>query len=249
MSWTRQRVLVLAGVIFVAHLIVLSACHTPDLMVVLPDGFRSPRRVNASTSTNSVIELDGLNDPIVFAGAHQHGFSAFAWMMRPRNDYELTNSPPVPRFLAFARSSTELPAAPRADVEPQSALPFISFNLPKEPPRSILRVEGGLENRPLIKAPALAIQIGSDVLTNSVIQVGVRADGFPFSARIISGSGSRLADLTALDLAYKARFAALPPSASRDPVELQWGELVFQWFTADAAATNNVPRTSVSAAK
>jgi hypothetical protein len=250
MSWTRQRVLILAAVIFAAHVIALSALHTPPPMVVLPEGFRTPRLVRATPSTNNVIELDGLNDPLVFAGAHQHGFSASAWMMRPQQEYAFTNAPVEPRYLAFSRPTTELPIAQvESKVQPQTSLPFVSFVLAKEPPHSILRIEGGLEGRQLLKAPILPIQLASDVLSNTAIQVGVRMDGFPFSARIVSGSGSRGADLAALDLANKARFAPLPAAESPDPAELQWGEMVFQWFTTEPSATNGLPKTSVSAAK
>jgi len=245
MSWPRQRVLILAAVIFAAHVIAIFALHTPPPMTVLPDGFRSPRPQPTVSSTNNFLELDGLNDPLVFAGAHEHGFSAFAWMMRPKSDYALTNSLPEPRFLAFSRTANEIPLTTgEQDFKPQSSLPFVAFNLPKEQPRSILRVEGGLEGRPLVKAPVLAVQAASDVLTNTVVQIGVRADGFPFSARIISGSGSRFADLTALDLANKSRFAPLPAAKTADPAELQWGEMVFQWFTTELSASKNLPNSN-----
>ena len=38
------------------------------------------------------------------------------------------------------------------------------------------------------KPPEIPIQFASDVLSNTVVQLGVRGDGFPFTARIVSGS-------------------------------------------------------------
>jgi hypothetical protein len=250
MKWTRHRVLILAAVIFTAHVIAIFALHTPPPMVVLPDGFRSSRPLIQQSSTNATMDLDGLSDPLVFAGAHQHGFSAAAWMMRPRPEYAFTNSLPEPRFLAFARTPTELPRSDSTMIlRSRTALPFVEFALPKETPQSTLTIAGGLEGRRLLTSLEPPIQFATDVLSNTVVQVGVRPDGFPFSTRIISGSGSRPADITALNIANKVRFAPLPLAESRNPAELQWGELVFQWFTTEPGATNAPPKTSVSAAK
>jgi hypothetical protein len=244
MTWPRQRVFVLAAVIFAAHVIAIFALHTPAPMVLLPDGFRSPRSPARVISTNAFVELDGLNDPLVFAGAHRHGFSAEAWMMEPIVEYGITNSLPEPRYLSFARTPVELPQNDHTIVlNPRDVLPFVEFALPKEAPQSTFAIEGALANRRLITSVAVPIQFASDVLTNTVVQLGVRADGFPFSARIVSSSGSHAADVTALDIANKARFAPLPLPDSENPARLQWGELVFQWFTTEPSATNAAPKT------
>ena len=250
MKWTRHKVLILAAVIFTAHVVVIFALHTPTPMVILPDGFRAPLRPAPPITTNQRANLETLNDPLVFAGAHQHGFSAAAWMMRPRQDYALTNSSPDPRYLAFSRTPMEFPPSNNEFVaRRQSGLPFVDLNLPAETRRSMLAIEGDLGNRKLTATPEIPIQFGTDVLSNTVVQVAVRSDGFPFTARVISGSGSRVADVTALDIANKLRFVPVPTIGSNDPIALQWGELVFQWFTTDASATNAAPKTSVSAAK
>jgi hypothetical protein len=253
MKWTRHKVTVLAATIFAAHVIAIFALHTPPPMVMLPDGFRAPLRPLTPPTTNGLAELDGLNDPLVFAGAHQHGFSAAAWMIRPHLDYTLTNSAPQPRYLAFSRTAADFPPTDtKLFSRHDQNLPFVDFQLPVETPRSRLAIEGDLRNRTLTTAPEIPIQYASDVLSNSVVQIGVRADGFPFTARIVSGSGSRAADLTALDIANKLRFvpaSLINSSDSADPAALQWGELQFQWFTTEPSATNAPPKTSVSAAK
>jgi hypothetical protein len=250
MSWLRHRITILALVILIAHIIAIFALHTPRPMVNLPAGVRAPRLPIATPTTNDTIELDGLNDPLVFAGAHQHGFSALAWMMRPRQEYALTNTPAPPRFLAFSRTPTEFPPNDhRSTIATRTEPPVLNFNLPPQAPQSHLFVEGPLQQRPLLKPIEPPIQHATEVLTNTVIQLGVRADGFPISARIVTTSGSRGADLTALDLAQKSRFAPIPTIGARDPNELQWGELIFQWFTAEPTATNNPPKTAISAAR
>src|SRR6185295_7132020 len=104
-----------------------------------------------------------LNDPLVFAGAHQHGFSAYAWMMQPRTDYEVTNSPPAPRFLTFNRKPTDFAIDATGAVNGDgSDLPFVQFDLPKIEKRSMLRVEGGLGGRRLLRQLKIPIQYGTE---------------------------------------------------------------------------------------
>ena len=93
----------------------------------------------------------------------------------------------------------------------------------------------------MMASPTIPIQFASDVLSNTVIQVGIQADGFPLSSRIISGSGSRGADLTALQIANGVRFTPLSAATARTEGALEWGELVFQWFTTEPIATNALP--------
>ena len=245
MSGSRQRVIIFAVVIFIAHVIAIFALHTPRPMVMLPDNFRTARLSPTIAETNTFPALEGLNDPLVFAGAHEHGFSAPAWMMKPRQDYALTNSKAPPRFLAFARTPMETPIAENDITSPtRTALPFLQIALARETPKSTLRIEGPLENRALLKSPEIPIQQATDVLTNTVVQIAVKADGFPFSARIITSCGSRLADLRGLQIANQLRFAPTPPAIARDPNELQWGECVFQWFTTEPSADTNTTPTA-----
>ncbi|HUS35439.1 MAG TPA: hypothetical protein VM680_08825, partial [Verrucomicrobiae bacterium] len=181
MSWSRKRLTIVATIIFLAHVIAIFAIHTPRPMVILPDGFRAPRTLPAPTGTNHTAELDDLNDPLVFAGAHEKGFSAAAWMMRPRREFALTNPPTPPRFLAFVRTPLELPGASDLKSRGEDDLPEFQFALPGDPQKSILMIEGELKKRGLIKPIEVPVQIASDVLSNTVVQVAVRADGFPFS--------------------------------------------------------------------
>ena len=250
MSWTRQRVTVFAVVIFIAHVIAIFALHTPRPMVTLSDNFRTAPLAPAIVETNSSTALEGLNDPLVFAGAHEHGFSASAWMMKPRQDYALTNSKSPPRFLAFTRTPTDLPIIGNELTSPmRTTLPFLEFAFAHESPKSTLRIQGALENRALLNSPEIPIQQATDVLTNTVIQIAVKSDGFPFSARIVTSCGSRLADLRALQIANQLRFAPASAATIRDAAALQWGECIFQWFTTEPSANSNLAPNAVSGPK
>jgi hypothetical protein len=250
MTWTRQRIAFLATLIFIAHVVGIFALHTPPPMVALPDTFRASRLAPPLISTNNFVELNGLNDPLVFAGAHEHGFSASAWMMRPKQDYAWTNAKPSPRFLTFARTPIDLPAhTPESIALSHTKLPFVEIPLAEEPHKSTLRIEGDLHARSLLKSPEIPIQFAADVLTNTVVQIAVKPDGFPFSARVVTGSGSRATDLRALEIANRLRFAPLTPAVARDSTDLQWGECVFQWFTTAPNATNTIAAPVTAAAK
>lgn len=215
--------------LFAAHVVGIFALHTREPIMTRVESTRG--RPAADPAPSVAPELDGLNDPLIFAGAHPRGFSAHAWLDRPRMDYAQTNRPVAPRFLAYARPAeqqkTEL-AAPRLSTP----LPFLPLSLQAPPARSALMVEGALAERPLLETPALSAQFATDVLSNSVVQLGIQGDGFPISARIISGSGRREADLSALQIANGLRFAPRPGTS------VQWGQLVFQWFTAEPTGTN-----------
>jgi hypothetical protein len=240
MSGTRQRTSVLAAVIFGAHLFAIYALHTPAPMVMQPASFSSARFLHQPPALAPGAEPDGINDPMVFAGAHQHGFSAAAWLMPPREDYSITKTVSPPHFLEFNRPATEFPAteisAPRTTL-----LPIVEIPIPTEAPKSTFAIEGALKDRPLRKIPELPLQVAADVLSSTVIQVGVQADGFPFSGRIIGRSGSPAADLAALKIANEVRFAPISPAIAGGRAELQWGEIVFRWFTAEPNATNAPP--------
>lgn len=231
MSWTGKRLLVLAVTILAAHVFAIFALHTREPLMARMAVTGSPR-FGASQFTNAPSEgVNGLNDPLTFAGAHPRGFSAHAWLNHPKMEYASSNRPAPPRFLAYSRPAEQTPAI-ASTPQVAAPLPFLKASLSNPPPRSLFFVEGGLIGRPLLGAPALPLQFGTDVLSNSVVQIGVQADGYPVSARIVRGSGRRDADLTALQIANSVRFAP------RKENSVQWGELVFQWFTAEPPSTN-----------
>lgn len=246
MTWTRNKWIFVAASVFLAQVAGIFALHTREPLMVRPTG--DPRRPLISSEGNEKQispEMEALKDPMIAAGAHPNGFSSAAWLTQPRLEYAPSNSTPPPRFLTYARS-TNLPEADTSS-ERRGELPFVRLNLSNATPRSILSIEGTLAERPLVKNPAVPVQFATDVLSNTVVQVAVRADGFPLFTRIVAGSGSRAADLNALQIAGDVRFA---PLTSQGRSDLQWGELVFEWFTAELPATNRpVPPPEVGPGK
>ena len=109
--------------------------------------------------------------------------------------------------------------------------------LPPDPP---LRIEGDLATRPLLAPLALKSWAHAELLSNSVVQAMVDADGFTFSPVLLTGCGLEEADLYALKLASGARFRPAPrlPGTGHDPGGLTWGKLIFQWQTLPLPATN-----------
>jgi hypothetical protein len=232
----RKKMILLTALVLAAQIGAIFALHTREsLRVKLPPLLRGPFGGFATNSVGS--ELEDLIDPMAFAGAHERGFSAHAWLKRPHMELPLSNSIPPPTFLSFHRPPGQLPGEnPFRGLPPQ--LPFVQFAISNDQPQeSKLEVQGGIASRPLLTKIVPPIQFGSEAMSNTVVQLAVQADGFPFTSRILVGSGSRGADLTALQLTREARFAPLPLN-QRQSNSLQWGELVFQWRTEPPPSTN-----------
>jgi len=234
MSPNTKKIAVVAAAIFAAHVVAVFALQSPRQTILARIVKNGVGRLPASQQHETPQRIDdGLNDPLIFAGAHSRGFSAPAWLTAPQNRYAISNTVAPEKYLAYARTGAELEVT-NTFRPPNTALPFLAFNLPPPSPASSMMVEGELTSRPLTSQPAIPIQFGTEVLSNTVVQVGVRADGFPLSMRIVSTSGSRAADLSALDIANRLRFSS---DLSRSNA-LQWGRLVFQWFTTEPPTTN-----------
>ena len=94
---------------------------------------------------------------------------------------------------------------------------------------------------------ALTPEPGTDLLTNSVVQLIVDARGNTFSAVLLPNLNSRdpdqsRADQSALNLAQHARFEATPTTG--DAVGgITFGTMVFQWQTVPKPATNSPTTT------
>lgn len=205
---------------------------------------------------DDILDRVALNNPARFTLASQHGFSAGAWLEVSPLQYQSPEWTEPPRPLTIApqklgsamaemvRNDSAHAFEPVAAPEPQLAgiVP-----LPELPTESMLTVEGELAGRPLVAPLKLASWTAPEILSNSVVQVGVKADGTVFSAVLLDGpkdsKEARAADASALNLARAARFHPLvridversePPDA-----DLQWGRMVFQWHTVAPPPTNS----------
>jgi TonB family protein len=204
---------------------VVREVYPKETMVALPERLQSPEWV----------EMD---DPFLFAAANWNGFSAEAWLRKTDWKAPETGGPAPPRFLSLAEALERKPAvwqnAPFGFLEREK--PRAIFPEPRETPRaakgSELRVEGP---RKLINVLAIPAQVHTDVLSRTVVEALLSADGLVISSRVIENSGSARADADALALARSARFA--PKAGPERAPEL--AKLIFQWHALDLSATNS----------
>jgi TonB family protein len=205
-------------------------------------------------------ELLALGDPTLFAQSHAHGFSGAPWMRIPVPEYQAPAWSEPPRWLAldapqlgadfhlYVQTNQPVPRGFSVQPEAQLAAPDTEETAPATAAPSALRIEGALAARHLRTPPRLRAWEHTDLLTNSVVQVLVNADGDVVSSVLIRSSGLTAADDRALAVARAAQFSASSagsaavPSAS-EPL-LTFGILVFEWQTLPLPATNAPPTTS-----
>lgn len=201
---------------------------------------------------DSRAQIPGLENPRLFALPSREGFSGLAWMRSAGIPYDLdkwegpTNLLALPAeqlgslFSTLVRSNFSRPFDLVGESEPD--LDDVSlFSIAEG--KSRLRVAGDLVGRPLLRSVELRSQTGASILKNSEVQVSVEPDGTVFSAALVSGSGSKEADLYALNVARSLCFEptrsdGLSSSAKMEGVT--WGKLIFEWYTVALAGTNIV---------
>lgn len=202
--------------------------------------------------TNLLWTLAGLEDPLVLALPTLRGFSRQAWLefeplrYQPAEAsenttwFELSNPALGSAFTDYVKSNrlppeliAEKPFPPLVRYEPR---------FPAEPARieSSLRTEGALAQRSLANPIPLRSWVHSEMLSNTVVQIAVNADGITFSPVLLAESGSAQVDSYALKIASEARFSPLPHEPRQPGREstLTWGRLVFRWHTVAPTGTN-----------
>jgi hypothetical protein len=207
-------------------------------------------------------DLLAMTDPTLFALPHRQGFSgAAAKLSEASLNPRLEWRDPTPRWLV-ALAADQLGAA--FQVRMATDAPDSGPQLSQAPPQMVLPQPSGSENfaqastvrflgqlvgRRLLTTLELPSWTNEarpgELLTNSVVQMAVAADGRPLSVTLLlpnAGSGSTNADQRALQLARSARFEPLDPEALRrgaSPLgNVVWGEMVFEWRTLPSPATN-----------
>jgi len=223
-------------------------------------GERSPvqRRPLASVPALRVAgsraaEFLALTDPALFALPHERGFSGPAWLSAPPLSYQPFTWSEAPAWLlpslkplagAFAslvESNLFSSASTLLDPIPEMKLADVPA-LESAREHSEWRVEGDLAQRRLLTKLTLSAWPAADLLTNSVVQLLVDAQGRPVSVTLLSHCGSREADRQALQQAQAARFESVAgsgPGRIPEPLlHLTWGKLIFEWQTLPLAPTN-----------
>jgi TonB family protein len=198
-------------------------------------------------------ELRALYDPTLFTLPHAQGFSGPVWQRVPRPEFRPFewSAPPNRLPLAVDRIGavfTRLVETNYSDALQFPAQPEANPTLPDLPPlsllkdQSVLELEDGLAERRLLTPLQLKSWSSPDILTNSVVQVVVDAEGRPVSVTLLSGSGSADADQYALGQAKAARFKPVsrtPAETSPNPTApLSWGKMIFRWHTVPTPPTS-----------
>jgi len=246
--WSRRRWLGM-----VTSLVVAQVCFIIFVGErILPGPPRSPfstavHLVLDDSSRQQLAMQTGVSDPTLFALPSLRGFSGPAWMTSPSPEFRPPDWTNAPHWLPLAESSlghtfeqyistNQHPRLQLANkpLPPPRAEP----NFPNEPlpPFSRYRIEGDLANRPLLKPLELRSWEYTDLLSNTMVQAVVDADGRTLSARLISSSGDAKADAFALKTTTGARFQ--PRIDSEGSKGLTWGRLAFLWHTLPIPVMN-----------
>ena len=183
-------------------------------------------------------------DPTLFQAPAQRGFSGRAWMNAPSPEYHAADARTPDVYLSLgtgvwkpralpAPAPHEAPLTIRTPEAPDGNSDSPLTEPASLPKASFMRMEGALAGRRVVsRATPLPAQPAVQLLSNSVVQLGVNSAGEVTSARLQGTSGSTAADATALDAARRLRFA--PDAAPRGAIA--WGTAVFSWETVEPAA-------------
>jgi hypothetical protein len=213
--------------------------------------FRPPDMPVVQMASDGLQDLLAIQDPTLFILPHRDNFSGDVWLkMAPRTfsptnwteparPLELSRDQLGAAFAVFMRTNRPPRFQPRVesglDTEAGPA-PLLPISVP-----SRMFVEGDLAKLRLLTPLRLPPQTNVDILTNTVVQMVVDAQGYPFSSVILAGSGSGEADSLALtNYARKIRFS--PPEAEAlrtvPTNKMISGKLIFEWQTVPPAPTN-----------
>lgn len=243
-SWPWHRWAFFIGLVFAVHVGFIFAFG--DRQPIVPRAIVNAPALQFTTYRG---EREQLNDPTLFALPHPNGFAGAAWMRRPQIEFTPFRWTEPPRLLALSgaqlgatfRQHRETNQFARLELEALPP-PELTQLKPADPKISMARhstasLGGDLAQRPWLNAPTgLPLQPAGELLTNSVVQVWVEADGQILSAALLlPGSGSKVSDQLALKLARAARFAPRPGGGAK----LTHGTLIFEWQTVPQ--TNATP--------
>ncbi len=224
---------------------------------------RAPERPIFRTSVSLLADnvdargwLSELDDPAMFALPTLDGFSGPAWLKFAPLDNQPAEWSEPPQWLTVDRSrlgSTFSQFVTRNAARPPLVVdkplpPPINFepNYPNEPvaQNSRFRIEGEVALRRLLKPLPLKSWAHSDILSNSIVEAVVDADGFVFSAVLLTSSGARVVDEYAVSVTAAAQFEPARRSQggiTRGEGKVATGRLIFEWHTLAASPGETLP--------
>ena len=240
-GWPRQRWLGLVGLVLAGQLGLIFWLGSRGPLPPRPP-VRGPELVLAGAEASN---LFALANPTLFALPGPRGFAGAAWLAAPTQEFHPFTWSEPPRLLEFTAEQLGTALAcvspsngldrPLLPGPPEPALTTASAVMPPvTTASSSLEIKGPLSRRKLLTHVELPTWTNDDLLTNTVLQLAVRADGRPLSVEPVSSSGLPAADEYAYVQARRARFEPLPDSVKPAGAsnELTWGALVFAWQTA-----------------
>jgi TonB family protein len=219
-------------------------------LVAIPDkvdvrGWAVPSRVHVmqpalerGTGRPMLYYIADRMDPALIALPSLHGFSgkvwsktiplslqAQQWSVDPA--YLEAQAPPVlpvllaqPPVTATLQAAVGMVAAPASEpAEPVAPAAVLN--------RSVFQLRAGLENRTVIKSPALPAVAHLGGLRPTMVRVGVGVDGLVKYATLERSSGSDWADARAMEAVRQLQFEPV----TRDGEQIQWGMMRFHWAT------------------
>lgn len=253
--WPARRWGVLITLVFATQLALILWLGRPQRVRTIQRG-PAPSLQLPAPGNSGLLAFD---DPTLFALPHQEGFSGLAWLTVAEPDLHPFRWEEPPRLLALNPANlgsdfrtymvTNQPTA-----LPEIAQPEFKFKVPEPAPStplvsaSTLRLSGGLAGRRLLAPPELRPWPSLDILSNSVVQVLVGADGRPISATLLKppGSAPTEADQYALRSATKVRFNAVNADPLNPLAAIALGQMIFEWQTVPMPSTNAPAETTPS---
>jgi len=246
--WPRRRLHGFVLLCFVAQVLLILVFGERRVAALKPARFNTGIHLLTDPwSMEQLAAFSELTDPSVFALPSLEGFSKTGWLTYKPVPDELAESPGKPKWLQPDPEAlgTELAAYVASNSPPplrigDGSLPEIVGFQPRpsaemEFPNSELRIAGALARRKLLVTPELPAWPYTEVLTNSVVELFVDAEGGPISAALISSSGLKEADKHALAVAKRLRFR---PDRAREA--LTSGTASFIWRTLPPGAATNI---------
>lgn len=192
-----------------------------------------------------------LSDPTLFARASEQNFSGAAWLKVPALRHTVPDWTAPNHWLERPLQAGErlLPeSAPAPDTVhpcfPLLATAPVPASLTARPAsqpgmaQSQVRLEDPA-GRTLAAPGKLPSWPYDGLLSNSIVEILVDAEGLPLTARMAAVSGSKEADLWALRWTKGVRLQPAEPDPAPPPFAL--ARLVFTWQTAELNASNRPP--------
>jgi TonB family protein len=235
-GWSRRRwFLAISAVTLAQAVLIFTLGQWASPALVRPDNFQVLMAGEAYYRSG---EMPALMDPTLFARANPMGFSGQGWLHIPAVQHSFHTWREEDRwlslavgglgqaFLAFAQTNARVPFV--AALKPEAAFEQTNLVTSRDlfAATSQVRFAGALSGWETSHRPTLPTIVHTDVLEPTRVQLVVDRVGRVLSATPLSSSGSKKADLTALELARQLRFAP-PPGAGRPAQTI--GTAVFEW--------------------